>query len=167
MNYISRTLLRIKIISKTDCYHLQLQSIFIFSMNRSIVSIFLAVIAFACTNSASAHSPEMEQLADALNREIAGTDFVQSVTYDGDNLVFTMTGDIVSDDENALFEEISDPDVLKPLVLAQFAENLDSNAKEAFVEVLSAFNTNLKLSIPLKSGKKFDFIITPDDLRSI
>lgn len=109
----------------------------------------------------------MEQLADALNREIAGTDFVQSVTYDGDNLVFTMTGDIVSDDENALFEEISDPDVLKPLVLAQFAENLDSNAKEAFVEVLSAFNTNLKLSIPLKSGKKFDFIITPDDLRSI
>lgn len=136
-------------------------------MNRLIAAIFLSVVAFTCTPAISAHSPEMAQIAEALNREIAGTDFVQSVTYDGENLVFNMTPDLVSDDENALFEEISDPDTLKPLVLAQFAENLDSQSKEIFVELLSAFNANLKLSVPLKSGRKFDFIITPDDLRSI
>lgn len=109
----------------------------------------------------------MEQIAAALNNELAGQDYIQSVSYDGQDLVFSMSPDMISADDSALFEAVTDPDSLKPVLMAEVMGELDAQTRDLFVTILETCNANLRLKVPLKNGKTFDFVITPDDFRNL
>ncbi len=113
---------------------------------------------------AMAYSNEMAQLAEAMNAEIAGTDNVKSISYDGSNLILTMDDSIVTQEESELLESVSDSESIKPMIMAQLDTCMDAETRSIFSQLLGAFNTNLMLRLPLKNGRMFDFVITPEEL---
>ncbi len=122
-------------------------------MKKFLLSIaMLAAVAFAMPQTASAYSEQMAQIAQMINTELQkeGDDTISAISYDGDNLVFTLkTGlDGLSQD---LFKGV-------------FIENFKNEGGAEFVQVMEAFNVNLKVVVP-DGDSTYEFIVTPADLK--
>lgn len=133
-------------------------------MKKFFSTLLIAAIALIASVNASAYSEEMAQIAQMLNEQTGGSNGIESVAYDGQNLVINMMPGLTSGEEDELLNQVEEPDALKPIILSSFAESLGSEGRQNFAQVLQMFGANLKLNMPLKSGKILTFNFTPSDL---
>lgn len=131
---------------------------------KNFSTLLIAAIALIASVNASAYSEEMAQIAQMLNEQTGGSNGIESVAYDGQNLVINMMPGLTSGEEDELLNQVEEPDALKPIILSSFAESLGSEGRQNFAQVLQMFGANLKLNMPLKSGKILTFNFTPSDL---
>lgn len=137
-------------------------------MKKFVVTLFVAVLAAVIPFNASAYSKEMAQLATELNNQLAGQDNIQSISYDGNNLIMTFQKGMCSPEEEELLGSVTNANDLKPIILAYLQQGgLDSEAMNMFGQILSMFDSNLMIRMPLKSGKSIDIVLSPSDLTSL
>lgn len=133
-------------------------------MKKFLFSLAIAIMAITAGMTAKAYSPEMAQVATALNTAMVGDD-IKGVSYDGSNLVIEFRPGIIAGDEAEMFEQVENPNDLKGMILAEAFSGTANEEIHMLGTLLEAYNTNMKLSFPLPSGKMFSVTLTPSDLK--
>lgn len=134
-------------------------------MKKILLGLTMALVAICLPVQASAYSEEMAQLAEMLNKELTQDNSVQSVKYDGTNMIFTLNvkGQLSADEINLMSLVLGTPEG-KAMIVPQIKQMLggDDDAK-LFFQVLQSANTGLELR--LDAGEKvFTFNLEPGDL---
>lgn len=134
-------------------------------MKKILLGLTMALVALCLPVQASAYSEEMAQLAEMLNKELAQDSSVQSVKYDGTNMIFTLNvkGQLSADEINVMSLVLGTPEG-KAMIVPQIKQTLGGgDDAKLFFQVLQSTNTGLEFR--MDTGEKvLTFNLKPEDL---
>lgn len=98
----------------------------------------------------------MAELANIMNKQ---TDEGISVSYDGDNVIFSIPGSFFSDEEKELFSGMDSLQPLAPQLKMSLAEAMGNDALVMLGTIFSQFDTGMVVRLDL-GGTSKDILFT-------